>query len=271
MKLDQVGGTKIVHTAFSADGKILSVAARRSVVAWFVADPKNPRSLIEDGSQESPSRFGAISGDGKRVYYADIENRTFRFWDRTSGNHSQSGFKLTQFTPLALATAPDADSALVVVLGLGGIELRTPTLMFVGLGDTWQLTEGLTATDATKSNAVGFSPDGKWLTLCSNGSVNVWKVPGSQKVSGKPREVFAGALAAAAGPNNLLAVADRPEGKKVRITLLDLSADPPKAGAAFATDIDDVSCLAFAPDGKTLAVADNVEGVVQLWALPTKK
>ena len=32
-----------------------------------------------------------------------------------------------------------------------------------------------------------------------------------------------------------------------------------------------VTALAFSPDGKLLAVGDNVEGVVQLWSLPGKK
>lgn len=39
----------------------------------------------------------------------------------------------------------------------------------------------------------------------------------------------------------------------------------------FTTDIDDVSALAFSPDGKHLAVADTVEGVVLVWALPVAK
>jgi WD40 repeat protein len=273
-KLDQVGGSRIVHTGFSADGQILSVAARKAVIAWNVADPKKPRALVEDGLPESRHKFGGVSGDGKRVYHTDVGNGTLRVWEVPNNSYATS-YKLNQFTPVAVALAPDADSALAVILG--GNDLRAPTLLFVGLGDSWRVSEGLTAVDDEKPNTVAFAPDGKWLTVCSNGTVNVWKVPGSQKVSGKPRAIGTDVLAAAAGPNNLLAVAERPEAKaegkadakKVRITITDLVTE--KQVAAFATDIDEVSCLAFAPDGKTLAVADTVEGVVQLWALPAKK
>jgi WD40 repeat protein len=148
-------------------------------------------------------------------------------------------------------------------------------LVFVGLGDAWELSEGLKAPDANP-NSVGFAPDGKWLAVCSGGSAMVWRVPGSQKVSGKPRLIDLGTgtyTAAAVGPNNLLAIAEKSsaEGQKVRVHLVDLSATEPKALTTFATDIEDVSALCFAPDGQSLAVADTVEGVVQLWALPAKK
>jgi WD40 repeat protein len=152
--------------------------------------------------------------------------------------------------------------------------VNTTTLAFFGLGDSWELTDGLTTPAADKPNGITFAPDGKWLTVCSGDAVQVWKVPGSQKVSGKPRQVNPGTggyTAAAAGPNNLIAVAERAEGKKVRVHLVDLATDPSKAVTTFATEIDDVSCLAFTRDGKTLAVADHVEGVVQLWDLTAKK
>jgi WD40 repeat protein len=271
VKLEPTGGTRVVHAGFSADGQTMSIASRRAVIAWSLADPKKPKSLVEDGFQDSASKVGGVSGDGKRVYYVDTVNHVFRFWELGNNSNQQAGLSTTRFVPLAFATAPDADSALAVVLGLGGTETKVPTLAFIGLGDTWYLTEGLAPTDATKPNAVSFAPDGKWLAVCSNGTAQVWKVPGSQKVSGKPRDASQAALACAAGPNNVLAVAERPEGKKVRVSLLDLSTEALKPTASFATDIDNVSCLAFSPDGKTLAVADDVEGVVQLWTLNGKK
>ena len=41
----------------------------------------------------------------------------------------------------------------------------------------------------------------------------------------------------------------------------------PKLAAEFASGIKRVSALAFSPDGSVLAVGDDAEGVVQLWAL----
>jgi WD40 repeat protein len=270
VKLDPVGGTRVVHVGFSADGKLFSAAARRSVIAWSLAEPKKPKELFTDQYQEDRYKFGGVSGDGRRVYYYEATNNgvTFnlRYYDAKDQATASTDLKSQSFAPLAFATIPDTESALAVVLG------RDPdkpdgVLTFVGLGDRWQLTDGLKKPDA-HPNSVGFSPDGKWLAVLCGGSAHVWKVPGSQKVSGKPRAVVPG-TAAAAGPNNLLAVAEKVEGK-TRVYLYDLAESEPKIRSAFATEIEDVSCLAFAPDGKTLAVGDNVEGVVQLWALKGK-
>src|SRR5262245_61218178 len=70
VKLDRVGGTRVVHVGFSADGKLLSAAARKSVVAWSLSEPNKPREVFEYSyGGESPSRVGGVSGDGKRVYF----------------------------------------------------------------------------------------------------------------------------------------------------------------------------------------------------------
>lgn len=270
VKLNSFGGTRVVHVGFSADGKLLSAAARKAVIAWNLDDPKKPKELFADGYTESRHKFGGISGDGKRLYYYEAATAGFfdlRYYNPATQSSNTTDLKSQSFTPLAFAAIPDAESALAVILGAES-DKTTGVLHFVGLGDRWQLTDGVKKPDANP-NAVSFSPDGKWLVVCSGGAVQVWKVPGSQKVSGKPREMAPG-ITAAAGPNNLLAHAEKVEGK-VRVNLLDLTASEPKVLTTFATEIEDVSCLAFAPDGKTLAVADTVEGVVQLWALPAKK
>jgi WD40 repeat protein len=121
--------------------------------------------------------------------------------------------------------------------------------------------------------SVGFAPDGKWLVACNGEDLMYWRVPGSQVVEGDPK-VLAGAVAfaAAAGPNGRVAWASPPEdGKKVRVTVAELTAAAPRVVAVYATDIDRVSALAFSPDGNLLAVADDPEGVVQLWAVAEKK
>ena len=54
------------------------------------------------------------------------------------------------------------------------------------------------------------------------------------------------------------------------MTIVDVTGSEPKVVAVYGTDIDRVSGLAFSPDGKILAVADDVEGVVQIWSLSEK-
>jgi WD40 repeat protein len=266
-KLDPVGGTKVVHVGFSADGKILSAAARKAVIAWNLSESTKPKELWTDSYTESVHKLGGVSGDGRRFYYYDTNNNTLRYYDPKEGG-AATDLKVAKFAPLAFGAIPDAESALAAVL-CHDTEKKAGVLVFVGLGDKWQLSDGLKAPD-TNPNSVGFAPDGKWLAVCSGGEVMIWRVPGSQKVSGRPRAVATG-TAAALGPNNVLAVAQTVEGK-ARVNLIDLAkADEVRILATFATDIEDVSAMAFSPDGKVLAVADTVEGVVQLWALPAKK
>jgi WD40 repeat protein len=270
VKLDSFGGTKVVNVGFSADGKIFSAAARKSVNAWSLAELKKPKQVFTDAYQESAYKLGGVSGDGKRVYFYDTNSSTLRYHDAKEDTNYPTDLKSQKFTPLAFTAICDAESSLAVVLGTEP-EKKGGVLVFVGLGDKWQLSDGVKAPD-TNSNRIGFSPDGKWLALCCGGEAMVWKVPGSQKVSGKPRDMkFLSVTAVAAGPNNVLAVAQTVE-RKARVHLTDLTvADELKITATFVTEIDDVSGLAFSPDGKWLAVADNTEGVVQLWALPAKK
>jgi WD40 repeat protein len=275
VKLDPVGGTKIIHVGFSGDGSVMSVTGRKAVMAWNLSEPSKPKNIFEDSYRESVRRVGGVSGDGKRIYFNDLDADVLSYVDvKPLDLRRPTDFKPQLFAPLAFATAPDSDSSLAVVFGTVTNE-KSSALVFVGLGDTWKLTEGIKTPDANP-NSLGFSPDSKWLVLCSGGAVQVWKVPGSQKVSGKPRVIEIGTgscTAAAAGPNNLLAVAERNggEGARIRVHLVDLAAEQPKSLTTFATDIEDVSHFAFTSDGKLLAVADNTEGVVQLWALPAKK
>lgn len=273
-KMDSVGGTRVVHVGFSADGKVLAAAARKNVIAWSLAEPSRPKELHADNYVESAHKVGGVSGDGRRLYHYDTSGSVLRYYELRNNAHERTDFQSATRVPLAFGAIPDAESSLAALLCSEGGK-KGSVLVFVGLGDKWELTEGLRAPDAGP-NAVCFSPDGKWLVVCSGGAAMVWRVPGSQKVSGKPRLIareVGGFTAAAAGPGNVLALAEKAgaEGGKASVHLFDLSAAEPKAVTTFATDIEDVSALAFAPDGKTLAVADTVEGVVQLWALPAKK
>lgn len=273
-KLDPFSGTRVGHVGFSADGKVLSASSRRYVIAWAMTDPAKPKELFSDNYAESAYKLGGVSGDGRRVYYPDSAG-VLRYYDLKDGGSAATDHKDMTRQPLAFATIPDTESALAAILYADST--KKAVVVFVGLGDKWQLSEGLKPVDANP-DVLSFAPDGKWLAVCTGGAAAVWKVPGSQKVSGKPREVsqqFGGGpfTAIAAGPGNVLAVAEKPtaDSKTVRVHLMDLTAADVVALRTFATDIENVSALAFSPDGKFLAVADTVEGVVQVWALPTPK
>ena len=185
-KLDPMGGTKVVHVGFSADGKTLSAAARKAVITWGLADPTKPKEMFTDNYSESVYKIGGVSGDGRRCYHYDTSSSVLRYYDLKDGAGS-TDLKGTKLLPLAFGAIPDPESGLAAVL-CHDAEKKAGVLAFVGLGDKWQLSDGLKVPDANP-NSVGFAPDGKWLVVCSGGEVMVWRVPGSQKVNGKPRAI----------------------------------------------------------------------------------
>lgn len=303
------GGAKINHLGFSIafNGNALSASSRNSVVAWDLTppapppkpDPKDPvlpelkdqpppkknagpRDLpvvFEDGLGTDPVKIGTITGDGRRVYLAATEGvrvavhshaLSSRFG--TDTNDELKGL----FTPWAVAAMPDADSGLVAMYGSSRNIDKTeqPAVAFVGLGDGRVVARGhVRAPIAGRPLSIGFAPDGKWLVACNGEDLMYWKVPGSQVIEGEPK-ILAGspAYAAAAGPGGRVAFASPPEdGKKVKVTIADISGSQSKVVAVYTTDIDRVTALAFSPDGSLLGVADDTEGVVQLWNLESKK
>ena len=56
------------------------------------------------------------------------------------------------------------------------------------------------------------------------------------------------------------------EGQKAELTFWKLNSEAKKL-TTHKTDLADVRCLAFSPEGGTLAVGGYTDGVVQLWAL----
>jgi WD40 repeat protein len=148
-----------------------------------------------------------------------------------------------------------------------------PAIAFVGLGDTRIIGRGtVRAPIAGRTVSIGFAPDGKWLIACNGEDLMYWRVPGSQVVEGDPKFLAnSQAYTAAAGPGGKVAFASVPEeGKKVKVTITDLSASPPKVLGVYPTDMSRISALAFSPDGSFLAVGDDTDGVVQLWNLEKK-
>jgi WD40 repeat protein len=141
----------------------------------------------------------------------------------------------------------------------------------VGLGETRFLAKDVPAPVVGKPLSIGFAPDAKRLIVGNGSKVACWDVPGSQVIESDPHTLPGEWFVAAAGPGNRLAVATVPEdGKKVTVKVFDIGTDSktaPKPLSEFASGMKRVSALAFAPDGSMLAVGDDSEGVVQLWAI----
>lgn len=300
------GGSRINHLGWSSafNGYLLSTSSRNAVLVWNLAppppvkkDPNDPKLpelkddpprkdgpreipvVFDDGGGNDPVKIGTVTGDARRAYFAAAEGVRVGVNSRAffgQGQADTSDELKGAFTPLAVAAMPDPDSGLVALYGSVRAADKTeqPAVAFVGLGDARVVGRGaVRGPIAGRPTAVGFAPDGKWLVACNGEELMYWRVPGSQVVEGDPK-ILAGspAYAAAAGPNGRVAFASPPEeGKKVRVTVADVSAAQPRTVAVYATEIDRVSVLAFSPDGTTLAVGDDIEGVVQLWNVAEKK
>jgi WD40 repeat protein len=233
--------------------------------------------VFEDPLGPDPVKIGLVTGDGRRVYYAATEGARITVSSHISDPAfgSDTGDELNSaFTPWVMDAIPDRQSGLVAMYGLHKQgDKAVPAIAFVGLGEGRVIGRGVVRTPVTGAPlSISFAPDRRWLVACNGEDLMYWKVPGSQVVIGDPKFLAnAPAYVAAAGSNNRVAFASPPEvGKTAKVTIVDLSSATPKVIATYSTDIAEVSALAFSADGDILAVADNVEGVVQLWGLGKK-
>ena len=214
--------------------------------------------MTGDGSAVATARAWADSSYPGRVEFFSLK-----------GGPVPSLTAPEQFDAVALACAPDTDTQATAVYGTFGKE--TPAVFLFGLGDTKTITRGVPPLAKEAPRQIHYSPDGKWLGLCS-GQFVVWKVPGSQIIGGEPLLVVAAdAHAAAIGPKDVAVTVQNPiEGQVAELTFWKLGTDAKKI-ATHKTDLADVQCLAFGPDGNTLAVGGYTDGVVQLWGLGEEK
>jgi WD40 repeat protein len=244
---------------------------------WFLKPEALIPVIFEDTLGTDAVKIGTVTGDGKRVYLSSTEGARITVNSNVLASHfgADTGDELrSAFTPIAVAAIPDFESGLVAMYGSSKEGGKTdPVVALVGLGDGKVVGRGAVRTPiAGRPVSINFAPDGKLLVASNGEDLMYWKVPGSQVVTGDPKFLAnSPAFVAAAGPNNRVAFASPPEeGKKVKVTIVDLAATQPKVVAVYATDIERVSALAFSRDGSTLAVADDIEGVVQLWGMDKK-
>src|SRR5262249_48948891 len=144
-----------------------------------------------------------------------------------------------RFDPVAMACAPDTDTQATAVYGTFGND--TPAVFLFGLGDVKTITRGVPPLAKDAPRQIHYSPDGKWLGVCS-GQLVVWKVPGSQIIGGEPLLVAADAHAGAIGPKDVVVTAPTPiEGQTVELTFWKLGTEAKKL-ATHKTDLVDVKC-----------------------------
>jgi len=266
------GSARVTNVAFSADDHYLSSSSRTTVGAWDLSDPKRLVLRYEDPYQTDASKLGAVSGDGRVVYFTAIENgipvlRTYSFGTRTISTVDLS----PKLRPIAMNPISDPESALVALYCATGEKGEVGAVALAGLGETRVMAKDVPAPQAGKPLSISFAPDAKWLLVGNGSKVVYWAVPGSQVIEGDPWVLPGNWYVAVPGPKSRVAVATMPEEvKKVTVKIFEIGADTGSTAKLideYPTEIKRVSALTFSPDGSILAVGDDSEGVVQLWAL----
>ena len=274
VKMNDHAGEGITGLAFSPDGTLLAASAKGAVVLWELTTRDGPPKPLTVNT-DSDARFADVSfsGDGnevcsvKRFRSLSYPGYLTRF-NKPQGTNSRFE-DIKAFDPRAIACVPDAESRLAAVYGESG-EKNVPAVFLFGLGDTKIVTRGVPPPAKDAPHRITFSPEGKWLGVCSGAALVVWKVPGSQIVGGDPLAVPGDAYAAALGTGDRAATVGPPvEGQNAEVTLWKLGTDAKKL-ATHPTELKDVRCLAFSPDGSTLALGGYTDGAVHLWALSEK-
>jgi len=281
----------IKAVAFSPDGSLLATAGLdKTVRLWAVAGGQLLATF--SGHQDEVNAL-AFNSEGKMLVSAGGD-RTIRVWQVPSGQLLQ---KLDGGCALAaLAFAADdrtlvsgGDDDLIHLWEVGTWQearklrghkqsivslLFTPdgkTLVSGDLGDSirlWDLASGREtgriARQLGDADALALSPDGRVLAAGgTNNTVRRWDILGKELVVGAGHQ--AGIASMALAPDGKL-LASGSNGGGVRFWVPGTSKEaPPRLGLGLADAL-----VAYAPDGKTIAVADAANPV-RLVGISTRK
>lgn len=111
--------------------------------------------------------------------------------------------------------------------------------------------------------SASYNPDGNTLvTACSDGNLNLWRIPSGlfKGTLGKHRELFLGPFSP---DGNTLAIR---EGKKLKIFEIATTSLKNAFNAIYY-----VRCMAYSPDGKTIAIGMQMKKIVELWKITGEK
>jgi WD40 repeat protein len=265
MKKEQHPPVHVV--AFSSDGRFLA-AGGQNVHVWDMSE-KEPKEYAVCKTDIFFGLWGlAFSPDGKWLAVGGHDDdHSVRFWDMTAAKPKQE-YRLKEHAASCTSIAFSPDGKL---MASGGND-RAVILWDVE-GDKPKVKDTIRVEDAKKDevHSVAFSPNGKMLAAaCRNGSVRTWDVSGGKPKPGillGEKELGEKELGNISNPriayspdSRLLAISG---GKAVRIW--GSKGVVPRAGHTERTN-----CVAFAPDGKSLASVGE-DGRIVLWDTVTGK
>ncbi len=268
----------LTSVSFSPDGNQLAAgSAQGAVFHWSINGDKPPLESYLVSPPRAGIRLVQFADGGKTLVTASGD-QLVRVWDAKAGKqlrHANCGDSLPD-TSLALSADGKALAAGRIDGGIQVCELIEGHATLYRLFRQFRLLN-------TSVISVALSADGQTLTAVgADGRFQVWDI-----ATGKPRNALLTQQEAAFLP--LLkgrrggGVAFSPDGKVLAcggpqntIHLWDVQADkliselrpPPGKAEEFDAVIPSVGCMAFSPDGKTLASVSS-DQTVRLWDLAT--
>jgi WD40 repeat protein len=228
--------------AYAPDGQTLvSAGEDGSVKVWDVAVRRDPNILT---GEKAAFNSVAFSPDGKTLAAGDCQD-TLRLWDMRSREQ--------------LAAIPgDKGTACWVTFAPDGQTLAAGSRNTVRLWDTRTKARVAEFQHRGQVNSIAFSPDGRLVAAGGGDNVLVW-----DRATGREAARFPGKWVEFSPDGTLLAAG---LGNSVR--LHDVATWHEQA--AFGGHTPYVKCLAFSPDGKTLATGDW-QGTLRLWDVAEKR
>jgi WD40 repeat protein len=246
----QQGGTiddRITSVAFSPDGTTLGVGSWGSVCLWDAASGRKVRCInrVVDSVVFSSNREAFITGSG----VGDVQ-----LWSMATGMPIGAPLK----TLAEMVSAGFTKSGEITIGGQAHLVLSSDGKSMAGFKSddgvvrvvdvvTGRMVGHDMATGDKKLSAVAFVGDGKQLATGSGKMIQIWDVPSGRPIGqpfGTIGEFGAGVLAAS------------PDGRTLASSsgyLWDVASHEP-IGRFSESREDQITSLAFSPDGKTVAV-----------------